>query len=62
MRENFSNDSIWDLSPLMSDDESFFRAIKELEAEIDNLKSFEGKLNCKENIVAFFKEENMREI
>lgn len=57
MRENFSNDSIWDLSPLMSDDESFFRAIKELEAEIDNLKSFEGKLNCKENIVAFFKEE-----
>lgn len=57
MKDNNCNNSIWDLSSLMANDESFFRAIGELDKEIDVLKGFEGKLNSKETIVTFFKEQ-----
>ena len=45
----------WDTSLVLENDQKFYQIIKELDAEIKEFASFEGKLNTAENILLYFK-------
>ena len=47
----------WDLTLILKNDEEFYSLIETLSNDIDSLSSYEGKLNCKQNIVEFFEKD-----
>ena len=47
----------WDLTLILKNDEEFYSLIETLSNDIDGLSSYEGKLNCKQNIVEFFEKD-----
>ena len=54
-RNQINDNFKWDLSPLCSSDEDFYKGLEKVNGYIKKFKNFENKLNNKETILKFFK-------
>lgn len=54
-RNQINDNFKWDLSPLCSSDEDFYKGLEKVNEYIKKFKNFENKLNNKETILKFFK-------
>ena len=54
-RNQINDNFKWDLSPLCSSDEDFYKGLEKVNGYIKKFKNFENKLNNKETILKFYK-------
>lgn len=56
-REDIAEKYKWDLSLVLKDKESFLTLLNKIKSEAQILASFENKLNCRENILAYLEKD-----